>query len=80
MIRRENQCRGKISYHTAEKANKSLANLNGGKNKKRMSSYRCSDCNYWHTGHQNKRKMKQHNKVPITYIHIPGIHKLNNDI
>lgn len=79
MIRRENQCGGKICYISAEKANASVANINHGCKKKRMSSYKCGDCGKWHVGHNNKRTMKHHDKVPISYMHIPGIHKLDND-
>jgi len=81
MIRTENSCLGKIPYDTAEQANSSVANINKGRKKKRMTSYRCPHCGKIHLGHQNKGKTMKHvqKKVPINYVHIPGIHKLEEE-
>ena len=81
MIRTENACLGKISYDTAEQANSSVANINKGCKKKRMVSYKCPHCAKFHNGHQNKGKTMKHDQKmkPINYVHIPGIHKLEED-
>lgn len=81
MIRTENSCGGKIRYATKEEANKSVANINK-HGHKRVVCYKCSVCQGgFHIGHQSKCKMSpEKTKFVIKHVHIPGIHKLDNDI
>ena len=51
----ENQCNGKHQYETIADANRAVARLND-KGGKRMSSYSCPDCGYFHYGHNGKGK------------------------
>jgi len=65
-----------------ELANISATHLNrqGGR---RLNSYKCSACGFYHIGHNCKgKKLKPYTnekKKPIDHDHEPGIHKIKND-
>lgn len=58
----------------------SAKNLNM-KRGKRLVSYRCGVCGMIHLGHQSKGGNMKHNQKnkPITYIHVPGKHRLEEE-
>lgn len=86
MVKQDNMCSGKEKYKTKEDANLSAAHLNkmGGR---RLVSYKCEVCsgssNYFHIGHENKRKKMPHNdktkNKQIDYVHEPSIHVVDLD-
>lgn len=52
-----NQCEGKTQYLTQSDCAGTLKHLNKGSSMK-MKSYRCSDCNFWHVGHEVKTRLE----------------------
>lgn len=64
MSREDNQCGGKVKYQTYEDAHAAAANLNK-RGKRKMGTYKCSECNLYHVGH-NQRANQRHLKTWIT--------------
>lgn len=79
MIKKDNQCLGKIKYDTLEKASASSASMNK-TGKKKLCAYKCSTCEKFHTGHNSRGSKldKNHKKRKVVVDHEPGIHKVKN--
>lgn len=54
MIRRENMCQGKMKFDTQSETHDAIRELS--ETGRKVISYLCPDCCYWHIGHNGKRK------------------------
>ena len=50
-----NECEGKTQYNSGGDCKGVLKHLN--KTGIRMKSYKCSQCGFWHVGHERKTKL-----------------------
>lgn len=71
-----NECDGKVQFISLSKANQAVKGFNTG-NKKRVNSYKCSSCGYYHIGHETKQRMLP-NKIRhrIDYTHEGSVHNV----
>lgn len=78
MSREDNQCGGKIKYQTYEDAHAAAANLNK-RGKRKMGTYKCSECNLYHVGNnQRANKSKAPKNVDYKkYDHESKVHTAN---